>query len=96
MWVSQSNANLWKRFWTLNICFRSEGGQPKIWIIICGQVIRLPQTEKEAWDKDIDVYFQANARENTLFYVKWADNTLKVAVQEEKEPLVLFCDNLEG
>lgn len=55
VWVSQSNANVGKRFWTLNICFRSEEGQPEISFIMCGQVIRLPQTEKEAWDEEIGV-----------------------------------------
>ena len=47
---------------------------------MCGQVIRLPQTEKEAWDEEIGVLFQPNARANTIFCVKWAENTLKVAI----------------
>ena len=96
VWVSQSNANSGKRFCTLNIYFRPEGGQPWVSIIFRGQGLRLSQTEKQAWDEDVDVYFQTNAWVDTPFCVKWVDNTLKKAVQEEQEPFVFFCDNLEG
>ena len=61
VWVSQSNVNSGKRFCSLNICFRPEGGQPRVSIIFCGQGLRLSQTEKQAWDEDVDVYFQTNA-----------------------------------
>ena len=44
----------------------------------------------------MDVYFQTNASVDTPFCIKCVDNTLKKAVQEEQEPFVLFCDNLEG
>ena len=77
VWVSQSNANSGKRFCTLNICFRSEEGQPRVSIIFCGQGLRLSQTEKQAWDEDVDVYFQTKAWADTPFCVKWVDNTLK-------------------
>ena len=45
VWVSQSNANSGKRFYTLNICFRPEGGQPRVSIIFRGQGLRLSQAE---------------------------------------------------
>ena len=60
VWVSQQNANSGKRFCTLNICFRPDGGQPRVSIIFRGQGLRLSQTEKQAWDEDVGVYFQAN------------------------------------
>ena len=93
--MSQSNANSSKRFCTLNICFRPEGGQPWASIIFRGQGLRLSQTEKQAWDEDVDVYFQTNAWADIPFCVKWVDNTLKKTVQEEQEPFALFCNNLE-
>ena len=94
--MNQSNANSGKKFCTLNICFRREGGQPRASIIFRGQGLRLSQTEKQGWDEDVDVYFQTNAWADTPFCVKWVDNTLKKTVQEEQEPFVVFCDNLEG
>ena len=44
----------------------------------------------------MDVYFQTNTWTDTPFCVKWVDNTLRKTVQEEQEPFVLFCGNLEG
>ena len=81
--MSQSNANSGKRFCTLNICFRPEGGQPRESIIFRGQGLRLSQTEKQVSNEDVDVYFQTNACADTPFCVKWVDNTLKKTVQEE-------------
>ena len=41
VWVSQSNANSGKRFCTINICFRSEGDQPRVSNIFRGQGLSL-------------------------------------------------------
>ena len=89
--MSQSNANSGKRFYTLIICFRPEGGQPRVSIIFRGQVLRLSQTEKQAWDEDVDVYFQTNAWADTPFCVKWEDNTLKKQFKRNRSPLFYFA-----
>ena len=95
VWISQSNANSRKRFCTLNICFRPEGDQPRVSIIFRGKGKRISSTEKESWDKDVDVYFQPNAWADTPFCVEWAKKTLKSAIEEE-DHFVLFCDKLQG
>ena len=75
--------------------FRSEGEQPRVSTTFQGQGKCLSRTEKESWDPDIDVYFQAKAWADTGFCVEWAQKTLKPATKDE-DRFVLYVDNLEG
>ena len=95
VWVSQSNANSGKRLCSLNIYFRPEGDQPRVSIIFRGQGIRISAVERDAWDENVDVYFQTNGWADTFFCFKWAEKTLKSAVEKEVN-FVLFYNNLEG
>ena len=61
VWVNQPTSNTGKRFCSPNICFRPVGEQPRILVIFRGQGKRISKTEKESWNKDIDIYFQPNA-----------------------------------
>ena len=62
-------------------------------VIFRGQGKRISQVEKQAWDKDVDVYFQKRAWADKKFCINHIEKTLKTIV--EKEPrFVLFCDNL--
>ena len=67
VWVSQPYSGADKRQCSLNVCFRPEGEQPRIAIVFRGQGKRISQLEKQAWDKDVDVYFEKCARTNESF-----------------------------
>ena len=82
-----------KRFCLLNICFRPEGEQPRIAVIFCGQGTRSSDAGKEAWDHDVDAYFQPNAWPDTNFCVDWV--TLQPTI-EQGDHFVLLCDNFGG
>ena len=49
--------------------------------------------EKEAWCKDVDVYWQQKAWADTTVSVNWAETTLSQLTKDE-DRFVLFCDNL--
>ena len=70
VWVSQPAPCLEKRQCTLQICFRSEGKQPRISVIFRGLGKRISAVEKASWHPDVDVYFQKNAWADTEFCVK--------------------------
>ena len=57
--------------------------------------MRITNDEKEAWHRDVDVYFQDNAWADTEFSVNWVNKTLKSAT-ERNDRLALFCDNLSA
>ena len=94
VWVNQPTPDAGKRFCSLNICFSPDGTQPRIAVISRGKGKQIA-AEKEAWDPDIDVYFQPNAWTDGGFCTEWAKRTRKPAVQG-KHHFVLICDNLEG
>ena len=48
VWVSQPYSGADKRQYSLNVCFRPEGDQPRIVVIFCGQEKRISQVEKQA------------------------------------------------
>ena len=53
--------------------------------------------ERNAHNKDVDVYWQANAWADVSFSIDWVTRILKPAVMttsETKKEFVLFCDNL--
>ena len=92
VWVSSGKSR--KRFYSLNICLRPESDQPQVSIIFRGQGIHISAIEREAQVENVDVYFQTSAWVDTSFCVKWAEKTLKSAVEKE-DNFVPFCDNLE-
>ena len=55
--------------------------------------------EKNAFHKDVDVYWQANAWADVNFSVNWVTRTLKPAVMntsKTNKEFVRFCDNLSA
>ena len=94
VWVQQPGSGLEKRQCTLQICFRPTGTQPRLAVIFRGQGKRISQVERNAWHKDVDVYFQKCAWADTEFCVDWAKHTLAPAIDVER--FALFQDNLEG
>ena len=64
VWITQPGSGLEKRQCTLQICFRSVGKQPKLGIIFHRKGKGLTKEEREAWHKDVDVFFLGNT---------WAD-----------------------
>ena len=93
IWVSQPFSGANKRQCSLNICFRPDGNQPRIAVIFRGQGISISDAEKQAWDKDVDVYFQKCAWADQKFCIDFIERTLKPVVEKESR-FVLFCDNL--
>ena len=92
VWISQPASGLDKRQCTLQICCRPSGTQPKLAIIFRGTGKRLSLEERQAWHKNVDVYFQPNAWADTDFSCEWAKKTLKEAL--DVDHFALFCDNL--
>ena len=93
VWISQPGSGLDKRQCTLQICCRPCGKQPKLAIIFRGLGKRITSEEKNAWHKNVDVYFQSNAWADTKFSCEWVKKTLKDAVND-LDHFALFCDNL--
>ena len=83
----------------MSICFSPGGTQPRIAVIFKGKGKRISAVEKEAWDPDIDIYFQPNGWGGVVFCTEWAKVTLKPAVQGKHHFFLLFFalfKNLEG
>ena len=57
--------------------------------------MQITNDEREAWHKDVDVYFQENAWADTEFSVSWVNKTLKAA-NKGTDRFVLFYDNLSA
>ena len=57
--------------------------------------MRITNDEKEAWHKDVNVYFQDKAWADTEISVHWVNKTLRSAI-ERNTRFVLFCDNLSA
>ena len=45
--------------------------------------ILLSDVERQAWDPDVDVYFQPNALTDTQFCAEWVERMLKPMVEDE-------------
>ena len=95
VWVCQPFSGADKRQCSLNICFRPDGEQPRIAVIFRGQGKRISKVEKEAWDSDVDIYFQPCAWADERFCIEHIERTLKPVVEKESR-FVLYCDNLAG
>ena len=94
VWIAQPSCGLEKRQCTLQICYRPEGKSPRVAIIFRGKG-RVTTEEREAWCKDVDVFFQARAWADTEFSVDWVKTTLSPIVKD-LDRFVLFCDNLSA
>ena len=64
-------------------------------IIFRGGGKRIKEMEKKAYHKSVDVYWQANAWADTEMSCEWVRKTLKPAIPEGEE-FVLLCDNLKA
>ena len=92
VWVKQPGSGLNKRQCTLQLAFGPETViRPTL--IFRGLGKRISKDEEAAYDKDVDVLFQANAWADTKVSENWVKSTLAKAVQNLDE-YVLFCDNL--
>ena len=58
VWISQPGSELEKRQCMLQVCVRPTGLQSKLDIIFRGKGKRVTKEEKDAWHKDVDVFFQ--------------------------------------
>ena len=64
-------------------------------MIFRGKGLRIMNDEKEAWHKDVDVYFQDNTWTDTEFSFNWVNKTL-ISATERNDRFVLFCDNVSA
>ena len=94
VWISQPGSGLDVCQYTLQVCFRPTGDQPKLGIIFRGTGKWISEDESKAYP-DIDIYFQENAWADTNVSVEWVEKTLSEAVKDD-DRFVLFCDNLTG
>ena len=93
VWVAfPSTSGLDKRQCTLQVAFSAENNCIKIEIIFRGKG-KVKEVEKKAYHKSIDVYWQDNAWADTKMSCEWVEKTLKPAIPEGEE-FVLICDNL--
>lgn len=84
-----------KRQATLQICFRPKGEQPKIAVIFRGKG-NVKASEKQQWDKRVDVYFQENAWLDEETACEWVSRTLSSAVRNLHQEFILLCDNVNA
>ena len=84
-WVSTPGPGLDKRQCTLQICFAPEGPPLRIGIIFRGTGTQVSTDEKNAYYKDVDVYWQANAWADVNFSINWVTRTLKPVVMNTSE-----------
>ena len=86
-WVSTLGPGLDKRQCTLQICFAPEGPPVRSGIIFRGTGKRVSTDEKNAFHKDVDVYWQANAWACsnfifvTLFSISFSKTTCFICLQ---------------
>ena len=91
--ISQPGSGIDNRQYTLQICFRKSGSQPRLAVIFRGTGQRVTTDEKKSWHPDIDVYFQENAWADTKFSLEWTEKLLKTTT-DDVDHFILFCDNL--
>ena len=76
VWVANPGSGLEKRQATLQVCYSPEDNNVKIEVIFRGTGKRIAPHEKEAYHKDVDVYWQPSAWADTDFSVQWVKKTL--------------------
>ena len=91
--ISQPALGLEKRQYTLQVCMRADGKQPRITVIFLGKGKRMRPDEKAVWHLDVNVLWQENAWTDATVSVKWVNTTLKTVVENLKKH-VLLVDNL--
>lgn len=94
VWVASPGSGLDKRQCTLQVCFTPENNQVRTEIIFRGQG-KVKAEEKKAYHKSVDVFWQKNAWADTTFSCEWVEKTLKPAVPDGEE-FLLICDNLNA
>ena len=94
VWISLPGAGLEKRQCTLQLSFSPEDDL-KVEIIFRGGGKRIKDCEKKAYHKSVDVYWQKNAWADTTMSCEWVNKTLKSAVPQGEE-FLLICDNLKS
>ena len=94
VWVSQPSNGLDKRQATLQLCIRAEGEQNVKPAIVFRGKGNASQEEKVQYDKDLDVYFQANALMDGEVNMQWVSKTLKPGVGKSGKEKVIFADNV--
>ena len=95
VWIANPGSGLEKRQCTLQVAFSPENNCLRTEIIFRGTGKGIKETEKRAYHKSVDVYFQNNAWADTNFSCDWVNKTLKSAIPEGEE-FVLICDNLSA
>ena len=93
VWVSHPGSGLEKRQCTLQIAFSPENNRIKIEIIFRGTCKGIKEMVKRSYHPSVDVDFQKNAWADTKYPCDWVNKTLKPAITEGEE-FVLLCDNL--
>merc|ERR1711981_418281 len=93
-WIACPGNGLDKRQCTVQICFSPENNRVKTEIIFRGQG-NVKNSEKKEYHNSVDVFYQKNAWADTQFSCDWVEKTLKPAVPEDEE-FLLICDNLNA
>ena len=92
VWVAQPGSGLDKRQATLQLCFGLKTVM-KPALIFRGMGVRISKAEVLAYDKDVDIFWQAKAWADTRVSVEWVKKSLSPVVSSLPE-YILFCDNL--
>ena len=94
-WIATPGSGLDKRQASLQLCFSPENNKVRVYVIFRGTGKRIKAVEKKAYHESVDVYWQENGWADTEVSVQWVKNTLKAAIPEGEE-FVLICDNLNA
>lgn len=93
VWISQPGSGLDKRQGTLQLCIKAEGEQTVKPAIIFRGKGNISIEQRNAYDRNVDVYFQANAWMDAEVNIKWTNHTLHNGLGNDSTEKVLFADN---
>jgi hypothetical protein len=100
VWIGQAGEGAWeKRMCTLNLCFHPDPAakQPRAAIIFRGQGLRISDSERAAWHKDIDVSFNEKAWATDAWCLEHIPKQLAPCIKGNRgAQALLLCDNLSG
>jgi hypothetical protein len=100
VWIGQAGEGAWeKRMCTLNLCFHPDptAKQPRATIIFRGQGLRISDSERAAWHKDIDVSFNEKAWATDAWCLEHIPKQLAPCIKGNRgAQALLLCDNLSG
>ena len=77
----------------MQVAFSAENNIARVDNIFRGTGKRIKASEKSAYHKAVDIFWQPNAWADTEVSCEWVSKTLKPAVPKNEE-FVLICDNL--